>query len=102
MPRNGLLASLQQNFQHLLEALAIRWIEQAGAVEAGLAEHGLHMRERAKARFAMIATHARWTDSAEGQLMLGYVIERVVEADAAGVGACQHVIDFRLILFEQV
>jgi hypothetical protein len=77
--------TFQQHVQHAAEACAVGRIQQAGAIEARLPEYRLHVRERAEAGFAVIAAHARRAHATERQAVLGDVVQRVVDADAAGM-----------------
>ena len=65
-------------------------------------EDRLEMREGAETGFTVVTAHAGGTDAAERQVVLGDVIQRVVDADAAGDGPGQHLVDQRAILLEQI
>src|SRR5215471_3611485 len=63
--------------------------QQTGAVPPTLLEDALGVTESSEAFNPVIGTHAAWTDTPEGQIVLYVVHERAVYRDIAGGRAAQ-------------
>src|SRR4051794_16322260 len=91
--RARLCTSACEQPHEALEALAVRWPEEAQQVEPWLAEDRLALGERLESRAAMVFAHAARADAAEGQVVLRDVQQRLVHGHAARNRLLEHAVD---------
>src|SRR5690606_26037182 len=85
-----------------LNRAAVRRVDEHATVKPAFAVHRFGLRQRHKAFFTVVVTHAGRADAAKGHIVLGDVHQCIVDGDATGVGAFQNFLLLGFVVAEEI